>query len=86
MKTLTFDTLSETEEIKAGETFIYVDGLNGRHKIRAREMVGLTGEQACKKCIFRNNLCGRVSCEMKDRESKDDVYYEVLTLTNCYFQ
>lgn len=78
MKTITFDTLSETEETKAGETFMYVDGLNGKHYIRAREMVELTEEQACKKCIFRNNLCGRVSCSMNDRESKDDVYYEEL--------
>lgn len=78
MKTITFDTLSETEEIKAGETFMYVDGLDGKHYIRARGMEGLTEEQACKKCIFRNNLCRRVSCSMKGRESKDYVYYEEL--------
>lgn len=28
MKILTVDELAETEEIKVGETFIYVDGFN----------------------------------------------------------
>lgn len=79
MKTLTIDNLSETKTIKAGETFIYVDGRNKRHKVRAREVIGLTGDQACKMCIFRKNVCGYVSCLIREREIKDEVYYEELS-------
>lgn len=79
MKTLKMGNLSETEAIKVGETFIYVDGGNKKHKVRVREVIGLTGEKACKMCIFRNSVCGDISCLIQERESKDDVYYEELT-------
>lgn len=79
MKTLKMGNLSETEAIKVGETFIYVDGGNKKHKVRVREVIGLTGEQACKMCIFRNSVCGDISCSIQERESKDDVYYKELT-------
>lgn len=52
MKTLTIDELEETEEIKVGETFIYVDGFNKEHKIKVQPMKHLTIEETCKKmCV-----------------------------------
>lgn len=79
MKTLTVDTLNETEKIKAGETFIYVDGFNVKHKIRARGMKGVTMGEACKKCAFANDACCLVYCTELGRESKYDVSYEELS-------
>lgn len=82
MKTLTFETLTETKKIKAGETFIYVDGLNKNHKVQAKPLGRLNNEEACKRCafsVFNMSLCCRVSCVRYDRESEDDVYYEELT-------
>lgn len=37
MKTLDFDTIAETDKIKAGETFIYVDCLDVQHKVIAKK-------------------------------------------------
>lgn len=81
MKTLTFETLTETKKIKEGETFIYVDGFNKKHKVQAKPLGRLNNEEACKRCafsVFNMSLCCRVSCAHWDRESKDYVYYEEL--------
>lgn len=79
MKTLTFDDLSETKTIKAGETFIYVDCLDVQHKIIAKKVETLNCSEACGRCVFNNDACCLVNCLKSDRESKDDVYYEELT-------
>lgn len=52
MKTLTVDTLKETEKIKAGEIFIYVDGFNKKHKVEAKLLGLLNDEEACKRCYL----------------------------------
>lgn len=79
MKTLTVDTLTETDKIKAGETFIYIDGFNKKHKVIAKPLGRLNDEEACKRCIFKNDSCCLVSCTGSDMESEDEVYYEELT-------
>ena len=79
MKTLTFDDLLETKTIKEGETFIYVDDFNKKHKVVAKPLGLLSGEEACKRCIFDNDSCFLSSCTHWERESKDDVYYLELT-------
>lgn len=82
MKTLTFETISETGKIKAGETFIYKDGFNKKHKVQAKPLGLLNGEEACKRCafsVFNMSLCLHVSCVRWDRESNDYVYFEELT-------
>ena len=76
MKTLTINELTETEKIKVGETFIYVDGFNKEHKIKAQSMEFLTNEEACKRCAFSGDSCCLVSCSLWDRENKDNVYFE----------
>ena len=73
MKTLDFDTIAETDKIKAGETFIYVDCLGVQHKVIAKK-VGTLGD--CKRCVFNNDACCLVKCSNSGRESKDDVYFE----------
>lgn len=79
MKTLTVETLSETGKIKAGETFIYVDGFNKKHKVQAKPLGRLSDEEACKRCIFNEDSCCLVSCTHWNRKRKDDVYYEELS-------
>lgn len=79
MKTLTVETLNETKKIKAGETFIYIDGFNKKHKVIAKPLGRLNDEEACKRCIFKNDSCCLVSCTGSDMESEDEVYYEELT-------
>lgn len=79
MKTLTVDTLTETDKIKSGETFIYIDGFNKKHKVVAKPLGILSEEEACKRCVFKNDNCCRVSCTNWDRKRKDDVYYLELT-------
>lgn len=76
MKTLTINELTETEKIKVGETFIYVDGFNKEHKIKAQSMEFLTNEEACKRCAFSGDSCCLVSCSLWDRENKGNVYFE----------
>lgn len=75
MKTLTVDTFTETDKIKAGETFIYIDGFNKKHKVVAKPLGLLNGNEACKRCIFNKDSCMLASCTSNERESKDDVYY-----------
>ena len=79
MKTLTVDELTETEEIKVGETFIYIDGFNKKHKVIAKPLGLLNGDETCKRCIFHEDSCCFVSCTHWDRKRKDDVYYLELT-------
>lgn len=79
IRILTFDTLKETEKIKAGETFIYIDGFNKKHKVEVKRLEILPEEEACKRCVFNNDSCCRVSCTGLDRESEEEVYYEELT-------
>lgn len=79
MKTLTIDTLTETDKIKAGETFIYIDGFNKKHKVIAKPLGLLNGDESCKRCIFHEDSCCLVSCTHWDRKRKDDVYYLELT-------
>lgn len=78
MKTITFDTLSETKTIKAGETFIYVDCLGVQHKVIAKKVETL-GD--CRSCVFDNDACCLVNCARSGRESKDDVYFVEQTKT-----
>lgn len=78
MKTLTIDELEETEEIKVGETFIYVDGFNKEHKIKVQPMKHLTIEETCKKCAFNGDSCCLVACSSFDRQDEKDVYFEEL--------
>lgn len=73
MKTLDFNTIEETDKIKAGETFIYVDCLDVQHKVIAKNVRTLVD---CKSCVFNNDACCLVKCSKSDRESKDDVYFE----------
>lgn len=79
IKTLIFETLTETEKIKAGEKFIYVDGFNKKAKVVAKTLGLLNGQEACKRCIFNEDSCCLVSCTHWERESEDDVYYEELS-------
>lgn len=79
MKTLTVETLKETDKIKAGEIFIYVDGFNKKHKVEVKHLGILSEEEACKRCIFKNDSCCLVSCTGLERESEEEVYYEELT-------
>ena len=76
MKTLTIDILTETEEMKGGETFIYVDGFNKEHKIKVQPMKHLTIEETCKKCAFNGDSCCLVACSSFDRQDEEDVYFE----------
>lgn len=78
MKTLTVNELTETEEIKEGETFIYVDGFNKEHKIKAQSMEFLTSEEACKRCAFNMDSCCLVTCSSFDRKDEKNVYFEEL--------
>lgn len=75
MKMLTVDELTETEEIKEGETFIYVDGFNKEHKIKVQPMKHLTIEETCKKCAFNGDSCC-LACSSFDRQDEKDVYFE----------
>lgn len=52
MKTLSFDSLTETENIKMGETFIYVDEFDRPYRIKVKSLGNLNIEQACKKMLF----------------------------------
>lgn len=79
MKILTVDELTETEVIKAGETFIYVDGFNKGHKIKVQPMKSLTVEETCKKCAFNGDSCCLVVCSSLERQDDKDVYFEELT-------
>lgn len=79
MKTLTFDDLSETQTIKAGEIFIYVDCLDVQHKIIAKKVGTLNSSVTCGRCVFNNDGCRLVYCLQSERERKDDVYFEELT-------
>ena len=76
MKILTVDELTETEEIKVGETFIYVDGFNKGHKIKVQLMKSLTIEEACKKCAFNGDSCCLVVCSSLERQDDKDVYFD----------
>lgn len=78
MKILTVDELTETEEIKAGETFIYVDGFNKEHKIKVQPMRSMTVEETCKKCAFNNDSCCLAVCSSVERQDDKDVYFEEL--------
>lgn len=78
MKTLDFDTITETKTIKEGEAFIYEDCLDVQHVVIAKKVETLGNSEACRKCVFNNDACYLVSCSKTDRESKDDVYYELL--------
>lgn len=79
MKTLTVDTLNETEKIKAGETFIYVDCLDVQHKIIAKKAESSSSSVKCRRCVFNNDACRLACCLSSERESKDDVCFEELT-------
>lgn len=76
MKTLTFNDLSETETIKGGEVFIYVDCLGVQHKIIAKKVGTLSSSEACERCVFNNDACSLVNCFKIDKESEYNVYYE----------
>lgn len=75
MKTLDFDTIAETDKIKAGETFMYVDCLDVQHKVIAKKVKTLGNSEACRRCVFNNDACCLVNCSKPDRESEDDVYF-----------
>lgn len=75
MKTLDFDTIAETDKIKAEETFIYVDCLDVQHKVIAKKVKTLGNSEACRRCVFNNDACCLVNCSKPDRESEDDVYF-----------
>lgn len=79
MKILTVDELTETEEIKVDETFIYVDGFNKGHKIKVKPMKSMTIEETCKKCAFNGGLCYLAVCSSFERQDDKDVYFEEQT-------